>query len=179
MPAVAVVGVVGAPFGVRGWVHVRSFTEPAANLLAYRPWQLALEGGAAPADPAGWREVRCAARRHGGGFVARFDDAADRDAARALRGATIGVGESALPPTRDREHYWRDLVGTPVVAPPAPQTGGAPTPLGAVAEVFATPAHDVLLVRGGHRERLIPFVRQVVLDVSAERVVVDWHPDWQ
>ena len=173
--SVAVVGVVGAPFGVRGWVHVRSFTAPAANLLAYRPWQLALGGSGGPAN---WREVRRAARRHGDGFVARFDDAADRDAARAFRGASIGVGEGALPPTGDGEHYWRDLLGRPVVASPA-GAAAAPTPLGAVAEVFATPAHDVLVVRGGGRERLIPFVRQVVLDVSAERLVVDWHPDWQ
>ena len=172
MSAVAVVGVVGAPFGVRGWVHVRSFTAPADNLLAYRPWQLEL-GGAAD-----WREVRCAARRHGDGFVARFDDAADRDAACAFRGASIGVDEGALPPTEDGEHYWRDLLGRPVMASPA-GTADAPTPLGAVAEVFATPAHDVLVVRDGGRERLIPFVRQVVLDVSAERLVVDWHPDWQ
>ena len=169
--SVAVVGAVGAPFGVRGWVHVRSFTEPPENLLAYRPWQLESQ--------AAWREVRATARAHGAGFVARFDDVTDRDAASGLRGANIGVAAGLLPRPKVGEHYWRDLVGRSVVS--SHPNGALGQSLGVVSRVFATPAHDVLVVQDDNCERLIPFVRQVVLDVDeqAGRVVVDWHADWQ
>ncbi len=169
--SVAVVGAVGAPFGVHGWVHVRSFTAPPGNLLAYRPWQLESQ--------AVWREVRATARAHGAGFVARFDDVTDRDAACRLRGANIGVAARLLPPAQPGEHYWRDLVGRRVVSSRA--NGASGQSLGVVARVFATPAHDVLVVEDGSRERLIPFVRQVVLEVNEEQgcVVVDWDADWQ
>lgn len=169
--AVVVVGTVGAPFGVQGWVNVRSFTEPADNLLAYRPWQIAA------ADA--WRVVRAEARPHGAGFVARIDDTPNRDDASALRGWRIGVAAELLPPAQDGEYYWRDLVGRRVVCQ---RTEGAPEQsLGVVTSVFATPAHDVLVVTDDQRERLIPFVRQIVVDVGqdAGRMVVDWDPAWQ
>ena len=35
---VVIVGRIGAAYGVRGWVHVSSFTEPPENLLSYSPW---------------------------------------------------------------------------------------------------------------------------------------------
>ena len=164
------VGAVGAPFGVRGWVHVYSFTDPPENLLGYEPWQIA----AATA----WRVVRATARQHGHGFVARIDEASDRDAASALRGHRIGVAAGLLPLPEADEHYWRDLVGRRVVSA-APDDAPAQS-LGVVARVFATPAHDVLVVADGARERLIPFVRQIVLAVDDGNgsIAVDWHPDW-
>lgn len=169
--AVVVVGTVGGPFGVQGWVKVRSFTEPPENLLAYRPWQVA--------EADAWRVVRARARPHGGGFVARIDDAADRDAASALRGRRIGVAAELLPPPEDGEHYWRDLVGHRVVR--NRPDGASEQSLGVVTSVFATPAHDILVVAGDDRERLIPFVRQIVVDVdeNAGRMVVEWDPAWQ
>ena len=168
---VVVVGAVGAPFGVRGWVHVRSFTEPPENLLGYEPWQIATS--------AAWREVSATAKPHGHGFVARIDAARDRDAASALRGHRIGVAAGLLPVPEDGEHYWRDLVGRSVVY--APADAAPEQPLGVVARVFATPAHDVLVVANGRRERLIPFVRQFVLavDDGDGRMIVDWHPEWE
>ena len=169
--AVVVVGAVGAPFGVRGWVHVRSFTEPPENLLAYEPWQIG--------PPSAWRVVRSTARPHGQGFVARIDETADRDAASALRGRRIGVAAQLLPQPDAGEHYWRDLVGQRVV--PLQHDGAPQQSLGVVARVFATPAHAVLVVVDGNRERLIPFVRQVVVHVDerAGRLVVDWNPAWE
>ena len=51
--------------------------------------------------------------------------------------------------------------------------------LGEVAQLLEAGAHDVLVVRG-ERERLLPFVGQIVLDVDlvARRVLVDWQPDY-
>ena len=167
-----VVGAVGAPYGVKGWVRVRSFTEPPANLLDYEPWRIRQGGN--------WREVAVAARRHGQGFVARIDQTEDRTAASALTGASIGVAAAALPSPAPNEYYWSDLVGRRVVrAPRGDEPAASERQLGVVARVFATPAHDVLVVAGDGAEHLVPFVRQVVTDVAGDRVVVDWDPDWQ
>ncbi len=35
-------GRIGAPFGVKGWLHVDSYTDPPEALLEYREWALRL-----------------------------------------------------------------------------------------------------------------------------------------
>ena len=53
--------------------------------------------------------------------------------------------------------------------------------LGKVSHLFSTGANDVLVVRDGERERLIPYVaKQFVreVDLKAGRISVDWDPDF-
>ena len=165
MGAPIVIGTIGSPFGVQGWVHVRSFTEPAENILRYQPWQLRRE--------AGWQPVIAQAQVHNRGFIARVQGVEDRDAAAQVSGAAIGVDEDVLPAADEGEYYWRELTGLRV-------STLANERLGVVKRVFATPAHDVLVVEDDERERLLPFVRQVVAKVDKEgrRIVVDWQRDW-
>ena len=161
-----VVGHVSGVFGVRGWLRVRSYTEPPEQLLRYSPWQLELAG-----------ERRALVveqgRRHAGGLVAKLAGVADRDAACALAGAQISIARSQLPALADGEFYWVDLIGLEVV-------GRDGKRLGRVTGLMATGANDVLRV-AGERERLIPFVLdEVVLavDLTAGRIEVDWDPDF-
>src|SRR4029077_15849724 len=39
-------GRLGAPYGVKGWVHVESYTDPPERLLEHREWVLRLSSGA-------------------------------------------------------------------------------------------------------------------------------------
>ena len=161
-----VVGRIGAPYGVRGWVHVVSFTTPAENLLDYRPWYLARDSNWQPADVVD-------ARRHGKGLVARLTGCDDRDAAALLRGMSIGIQREQFPEAGENEYYWHDLVGLRVQT-----TQGME--LGTVDHLLETGANDVLVVRG-ERERLIPFIQgQVVvsIDLAAGEMQVDWDPEF-
>lgn len=166
MGGTVVVGAVGGPFGISGWMHVKSFTQPAENILGYRPWLLKRD--------ARWQAVATKTQRHRDGFLARIDGVSNRDLAAAWRGAAIGVSAAALPAPAPDEYYWRDLAGLRV------QTASGES-LGSVQRLFATPAHDVMVVADGEGERLIPFVRRIVaaVDLNAGQVIVDWQPDWQ
>ena len=169
--AVVLVGTVGAPFGVNGWTHVRSYTDPPANLLDYAPWQLRSGADAGGAD---WKPVEVETEPHAGGLIARFAGVDDREAAARLRGRGIGVAASVLPAPEADAYYWRDLIGADAVNPAGER-------LGKVERLFPTPAHDVLVVVDDDGERLIPFVREWVVAVLPEtgRLVVDWEADWR
>ena len=72
------------------------------------------------------------------------------------------------------EYYWADLIGLDVV-------NTHDVSLGHVVGLIETSANDVLRVGDGvEKERLLPFVATVVLDVDllARRVKVDWEADW-
>ncbi len=160
-----VMGRVTIPYGVKGWIKVRPDTEALDGLIDYPVWWLESETG--------WREfVVEEARVHGDHLVARLADVTDRDQAFRLRGRAVAVPREQLPePTQD-EYYWSDLVGIEVH-----NTLGVV--LGRVDHLFATGANDVMVVRG-ERERLIPFVGQVVLtvDLANGRMTVDWDAEF-
>ncbi len=172
-----VVGKVGRPYGVRGWVHVSSFTEPADNLLAYRPWQLGRDGV--------WQRVQVSeVRAHKQGFVASFEGIVNRNAAAALAGCDIGVDAAVLPAPAPGEYYWKDLIGLAVVDRDGVRVGR-------VVNLLSTPAHDVLVIervcvrsevdrrKADRREALIPFVAAyvVTVDLDGGEIVIDRDPD--
>ena len=170
---IVIVGRIGAPYGVQGWVRVNTFTDPPQNLIDYAPWWLAPAAGivdaAETAEPS-WREIPVLeARLHQQGYVARLAGIDDRTAAERLQGYWIGVRTSQFQAPDEDEFYWRDLVGMSVW-----NLDGLR--LGDVDRLFETGAHDIIVVNGAQGEILIPFHRQFVIDVDLDlrRLQVDW-----
>ena len=162
-------GEISGVWGVRGWVRLRSFTDPPTNILAFSDWLLE--------RPAGSIAVRLeAAEPRGRGFVAKLVGVDSRDEAAHLLGAKVVVPRASLPPCAPGEYYWADLEGLVVET----RAGTESRSLGRVRSLIPTGAHDVLVVTG-ERERLIPFVPgRTVRDVDLERgvITVDWDPDF-
>jgi 16S rRNA processing protein RimM len=154
-------GFVGAPYGVRGWVKLRSHTDPPERLLEHRNLVLGRSGA--------WQTYRIeASGRSGGALTVKLAGVEDRDQAQALRGAQICVPRSELPRRDDRDFYRADLIGCEVV-----NLEG--TGLGRVQNFMETPAQVLMVVRGA-KDVLIPAVPQYLrrVDLQARRVVVDW-----
>jgi 16S rRNA processing protein RimM len=95
----------------------------------------------------------------------------DANAAEALKGGNVMVQASQLPATNEREFYYFEAIGSEVVL-----TDG--TSIGSVAEIFSNGANDVMVVRGGKREILVPVIEDVVknIDLEARRVVIEPVP---
>jgi 16S rRNA processing protein RimM len=154
-------GVVGAPFGVRGWIKLRSHTDPPERLLDHR--SLRIGRGSV------WRDYRVEARgRSGGALTVKLAGVDDRDQAQTLRGAEVCVPRSELPQRDDKDFYRADLIGCEVV-----NLEGLG--LGVVEHFIETPAQVLMVVRGA-REFWIPAVPQHLrrVDLQERRVVVDW-----
>ena len=164
-PSAVVLGKVGAPFGVQGWVKVQSYTEPLEGIAGYGEWTLVRNGEERTARVLEWK-------RAGQGIAVRLEGVETREAAQALTGADVQVDRSQLPPTGPKEHYLHDLVGLEAV-----NREGAP--LGHVEGFIDLPAHPVAVLRAGKVERLVPLVpsRLVAVDLAAGRLTFDWHPD--
>src|ERR1700722_7457107 len=138
-------GFVGAPFGVRGWIKLRSHTDPPERLLDHR--NLRIGQGSI------WKNYRIeASGRSGGALTVKLTGVEDRDQAQALRGAQVCVLRSELPQREDRDFYRADLIGCEVV-----NLDGVG--LGRVQHFLETPAQVLMVVRGA-QEFWIPAVPQ-------------------
>jgi 16S rRNA processing protein RimM len=162
------VGRIVGLYGVQGWLKIESWTEPRTQIFKYQPWLLEK----APGEVMEVGGVN--GRPQGKGLICQLPGVDDRDAAAALVGQDIHVARELLPPPARDEYYWFDLEGLEVVT-----TEGVP--LGRVSHLFATGANDVVVVRDGTRERLVPFVQGTYVrsvDLSGGRMVVDWDPEF-
>jgi 16S rRNA processing protein RimM len=158
-------GRVGSPYGVLGWMHIQSFTEPPEGLLDYPVWGLRLGPGA----QTGYRLVE--GRIQGRGLVARLEGVADRDAAALLRGALIEVRRSELPPPGKREYYRADLVGFVVRNLEGVELGRL--------DHFVEGVASAMMVVAGMQEYWIPAIPQYLrkVDLEGRTLSVDWPAD--
>jgi len=147
-----VVADLGRAHGIRGEVTARLAGVTAADLLAI-PVRLRRPGGKAIRA----RVVR--ARETSRGCILALESVSDRDGADSLRGAVLLAARADLPDPADGEWYVADLVCLRVVDAEAGE-------IGRLAEVLKLPANDVLVVRGGGGEVLIPALEDVILEVD-------------
>jgi 16S rRNA processing protein RimM len=156
------------PFGVKGWVKVKTFTERPESLGEFPQWWVQAREG--------WREMPVSEFAvHSKGPVARLEGCDDREAAFMLRGCDVAVARGELGEAEEGSIYWVDLVGLDVVD----ESGSG---LGKVEGLFESGETSVMVVKPGDssRERLIPFVPEYVksVDRDARRITVDWKPDY-
>jgi 16S rRNA processing protein RimM len=144
-------GVVGRPHGVRGLVHVHSYTAEPSDLALYGPliddqgrrWSIA------------WRSEGVAELRDAAGTPLT-----DRAAAEKLVNTRLHVERDRLPPPDGEEFYLADLVGLEARA-----AQGAV--IGRVVEVHDYGAGTSLeIAREGKAALLVPFTRAAVPDID-------------
>ena len=165
---------IAAPFGIKGWVKLLTFTESPDSLDAYATW---LVSGAK-----GWEEVELEDFAvNVKAVVAKFKGCNDRTAAEKFAKRDVAIPREALAEAPEGEVYWLDLIGSAVVDPLGEK-------LGIIDTLMQTGANDVLVVKnivggvggGISEEILIPFVADVIVKVDrhAKLVTVNWNKDW-
>lgn len=166
------VGHVTGAYGIQGWVRIKPYSADADAMLHAKTWWL---------DKPVIRDVdMMQAKIHGDDVVARLVGVADRNAAEALKGATVQVRRSHFPSLADGEFYWVDLIGLAVENLQGES-------LGTVADLMDNGAHPILRVLAPTvpgtdkpKEWLIPFVDRFVktVDQAARKITVDWGLDF-
>jgi len=154
---------VSSAHGIRGELKVRLHWEGSEALHSGSP--LWIGGSAQEASEVTLQRVRPGGR---GTWIVAIEGLRDRSAAERMRGLEFFVDSVDLPEPEEDEFYYRDLEGLRVLS----TTGAA---LGTVERIFATGANDVLVIRQGERELLLPFIDDVVVEVDQEgrRLVVE------
>lgn len=161
------VGKISGVFGIKGWVKVFSFTGYREDILRYSPWLLKKNNLTKTVEV-------ITGQLQNQAVVAQLKGIDDRNTAEMLIGWEIFIEKSQLPPVKENEYYWSDLIGLEVK-----NTEGLI--LGVVDSLLETGSNDVLVVQGENRQHAIPFIQpQVVLeiDLAMRKMRVDWDADF-
>jgi 16S rRNA processing protein RimM len=153
-----IVGVVGAPHGVRGEVKVHPHTDVADRFR---------KGSRLLCDGVG--ELVVASVRGADVPIVRFEGLTTRNHAEGIRGRNLRVSRAEARRAAKEAYLWADLLGLRAETPDG-------TALGVVSEVLRAGETDVLVVRaaGSHEELMLPAIASVVreVDIAGGRIVV-------
>lgn len=150
------IGIVVKSHGVKGALRARLHNPESSNCEKPSAMALLLESGAVvPVLGVGGRSAEHVA--------VRVEGVASREAAERLRGAPLLLRRSAIGLARE-EYLYVDLQGCEVHE--------GTKSFGIVVDVFCAGASDVLVVRDGDKERLIPLVDDWVVDVDVQRKTI-------
>ena len=167
-----VIGRLAGLYGIQGWFKVISHTRPRDSIKNYKTWQIRPSKSGVK-EP--WQNKHVVTvRPQGKGIVAKLEGIADRTDAEKYVGWDIAIHEQQLPNLRKNEYYWRDLVGLRVI-------NHQEQDFGVIDHLIETGANDVLVVKDGQTERLIPYVMEQYIkdiDLASGTMRVEWDADF-
>lgn len=174
-----VIGRVVSAYGLKGWVKVKSFTQPDTNFLKY------VDCFIAPVSDSKkhWQPAEIEqGKQHGKVLAIKFVGYEDRTAADTLLKHEIAIKLDDLPDLADEDYYWHQLEGLEVWSVAESENEQF---LGKVSHLLETGSNDVLVVKSckgsiDKQERLLPYRPEVVLDIDldASKMTVSWDPDF-
>jgi 16S rRNA processing protein RimM len=155
-------GYVRAAHGLRGEVSVRTF-DPASETL-YDVERVLVRRKDGSEQEMKVEAVRAAPK---GDLLVAFEGVEAREDSEALVGSTLLAFREDLEAPQEGEFFQGDLVGLAAFDP----EGKA---LGTVEEIWSSGPVPNLVIRGGGKELMVPFVDEFVpeVDLEGRRVVV-------
>jgi len=152
-----VIGKALKPFGIRGEIKVKVFTE---SLEAFEKSSVLIFGE----TPLKVESIR----PHKGCVLVALEGVQTPEQADELSGSLVKTEQENLPGKEEDEYYWFELIGMKVSTVDGRD-------LGEITRITATGANDVIHVDGTYGEVLLPMIEDVVLEVDVEqkKMVVD------
>jgi 16S rRNA processing protein RimM len=163
MEDLLLIGLIAAPFGVKGQVKLKAFTDRPDH-IGRKVRTIYLQSGKE-------RSEHTLLRLHEhkpGLLILTIKDVNDREAADALRGAEVYIRADQAAPLAEDEYFIHQLIGLSAVTAEG-------QPIGKVRQVLETGAGEVLVItRPGQPDALVPMVRDFIanLDIPGGQVVI-------
>ena len=162
-----IIGKVNGFHGVKGFIKVFSETRPREGILHYKHFYIKQNGA--------WKMLEVeVGQKHSKHVLLKFKDYDTRDSVEPLLGVELFIEREDMPELDEHDSvYWVDLYGLKVINHEGVE-------LGIIDDIFETGANDVLAVKGGKGEILIPFSLEfIVMEINLEEgfVQVDWDEE--
>jgi 16S rRNA processing protein RimM len=159
-----IIGLVGSPFGVKGFVKVNPCSGESSHLLKLKSVVISKDGKEqtlqieeiAPASPA---------------VLMRFAGIDSPEKAKTLNGAQLIAGREQAAPLDDDEYYIEDLKGLPVIFSGVEgEKGASDVVIGYITDIIEGgngELAEIKLLNG--EKRLVPFRKEFFSEISPQK----------
>ena len=157
-------GKISKAHGLRGEVKIFSFSGQPENFSGYKEIVLVdLTGNLS--SPFTVEKYRI----QGKTAIVQLASVISRNSAEELEGKGVLLAKNLLPDAVDGEYYWYQYEGKLVLD----QNGRI---IGRVESLFSNGAQDIMVVKSGEAEILIPITKSIVVRETAEKLIVNPPP---
>lgn len=161
-----ILGKLGAPVGLKGWLRVQLDMDNPHDLVDYQPCYIDKQGQAHQITVEQVKQQNTK-------WLVKLATVDDRTTAEAYRLCPLWVERDTLPECDDDQYYWADLEGAVV------RNHGKE--LGTIDHLYHNAGTDIMVVKMANgKQGYIPFLlNDVVLNVDLAQKVVetDWPED--
>ncbi len=173
-----VIGSIGAPFGINGWLKVNSYTDPKTNIFRFKNWYFVDNqyDNIAEKFPISILDTKKSTDK----LLVLLTGIEDRTKAATFTNKKIAIERNNLPKLAKNQYYWADLIDCSVY-------NLSNKFLGVVDHMFATAANEVMVVQmkdteidksiGNSSQYLIPYKIGefiVTIDLTTKKIIVNW-----
>jgi 16S rRNA processing protein RimM len=158
------IGKIIEPHGLKGEVVIFSFSGQPENIQQYPRLYLV-----SPSGKVSQPQTIEKSRIKGKTLIARLHSISDRSQAESLVGMGVLISKADLPQPGENEFYLYRMEGLPVFTMEGRR-------LGTVAHIFSNGAQDLLVVRDGKNEYMIPVLDSIIKSHDGEKIVIDAPP---
>jgi 16S rRNA processing protein RimM len=157
-------GKIAKAHGLRGEVKIFSFSGQPENFHGYKEIVLVNTSGKLLV-PLAVENVRI----QGKTAIAKLASVNSRERAEEIEGMGVLLAKNLLPETAEDEYYWYQYEGKAVL-----DLNGQT--IGRVESLFSNGAQDVLVVKSGKEEILIPVTKNIIVRETAEGLIINPPP---
>jgi 16S rRNA processing protein RimM len=157
-------GTIAKAHGMRGEVKIFPYSGQPENIKAYKELVLVNDRGTV-SHPL--TVLSC--KIQGKMAITRFDSISSRDEAESVEGLKVLVARKFLPKLDKDEFYWYQYVGKTV-------TDIKQHDIGKIESIFSNGMQDIMVIRAGGKEILVPILKDTVVGESAEKITIDPPP---
>lgn len=147
------IGKIVRPHGLRGEIKIISFAESVETFNNLDTIYLKKSDGST--QPLHISK----ARQNKNLIILGLKEVSTIDGAEEMRGIELFIDEKDLEELPEGEYYQRDLIGLSVLTVEGLE-------LGIIKDIIPTGSHDLIVVKNGSEEHLIPAIKDVMRDVN-------------
>lgn len=154
-------GKIAKAHGMRGEIKIFPYSGQPENMKAYRELILVNDKGML-SHPLTVQSCKVQGKM----AITRLQSITSRDKAEAIEGAGVLIARKYLPELPENEFYWHQYVGK-TVADLKEQN------IGKIETIFSNGTQDIMVIRAGNQEILVPISKSIIVKESAEKITID------